>query len=307
MSEAGITASEVTRAFGSTQVLRCASLSVAPGEITALVGPNGSGKTTLMLTLATLLRPDSGSVRIAGHDIVTATRSARSALGWMPDTLGVWSGLSVRETLGATCALYGITGSAVPTRVAELLAEVGLETLADQRSHTLSRGQKQRLSLARSIAHRPSVLLLDEPASGLDPEARLAQRASLARLAGEGTAILITSHVLDELEHLASSVVFLRDGTTVTDGIKPVWSEQAVWRIRSVDPALLTKSLGDLGIASTLHTGLTGDAQLVELPHEMAAQALLSDLVSRGVPVVEYGPATGSLERAFTRVTGGQA
>lgn len=307
MSEAGITASEVTRAFGSTQVLRCASLSVAPGEITALVGPNGSGKTTLMLTLATLLRPDSGSVRIAGHDIVTATRSARSALGWMPDTLGVWSGLSVRETLEATCALYGITGSAVPTRVAELLAEVGLETLADQRSHTLSRGQKQRLSLARSIAHRPSVLLLDEPASGLDPEARLAQRASLARLAGEGTAILITSHVLDELEHLASSVVFLRDGTTVADGIKPVSSEQAVWRIRSVDPALLTKSLGDLGIASTLHTGLTGDAQLVELPHEMAAQALLSDLVSRGVPVVEYGPATGSLERAFTRVTGGQA
>lgn len=307
MSEAGIAASGVTRAFGSTQVLKGASLSVAPGEITALVGPNGSGKTTLMLTLATLLRPDSGAVRIAGHDTVTATRSARTALGWMPDTLGVWSGLTVRETLSATCALYGISGSSSTVRVAELLAEVDLEALADQRSHTLSRGQKQRLSLARSIAHRPSVLLLDEPASGLDPEARLAQRTSLARLASEGTAILITSHVLDELEHLASSVVFLRDGTTIADGIDQVASEQAVWRIRAIDPARLAGALAELGIPSATHAGLTGEAQLVELANETAVVALLSGLVSRGVPVVEYAPATGSLERAFTRVTGGHA
>ncbi|MFC6235653.1 ATP-binding cassette domain-containing protein, partial [Leucobacter soli] len=155
--EAAIEAVGLSRSFAGVPAVRDANLRVAPGEITALVGPNGSGKTTLMLMLATLLRPDSGAVRIGGHDAVTDARAARAALGWMPDTLGAWPTLTVRETILAVCGMYGLSGAAAAARTGEMLALAGLEALADQRSNTLSRGQKQRLSLARALVHGPRV------------------------------------------------------------------------------------------------------------------------------------------------------
>ncbi|MBK0422517.1 ABC transporter ATP-binding protein [Leucobacter sp. CSA2] len=296
---AAIEARNVARSFGTKAVVIDASLSVAPGSITALVGPNGSGKTTLMLMLATLLRPDSGEIRIAGHDPLRATAAARAQLGWMPDTLGSWGTLTVRETLFAVCRMYGLTADTANTRTQELLAIADLGQLAGQRTNTLSRGQKQRLSLARAYAHQPSVLLLDEPASGLDPEARLAQRASLSRLAERGVAVLVTSHVLDELEQLATDVVLMRDGRTVSAELAAQAAETTRWRVRATDPEALLAALASAGVAAERRGGISGDHVVVLVAGEAGAASLLRNLITTGIDVIEYAPLSGTLERAF--------
>lgn len=303
-TEYAIEVSGVSRAFGKVQAVRDASLSVPPGGVTALIGPNGSGKTTLMLMLATLLQPDSGSIRIGGHDALGDTRLARATLGWMPDALGVWETLTVREALQAVAAMYGLRGPAATSRVTTLLAATGLDRLASQRTQVLSRGQKQRLSLARALVHEPQVLLLDEPASGLDPEARVAQRQALAELAASGVAILITSHVLDELEQLATEVVFLRDGTTESpQAVSAALRPATAWRIRGIDPERLGIALTALGVSGTTTVGLGGErSTVVEVVDEAAAADLLARLAAVGAQVIEFGPAAGRLEQAFVRL-----
>ncbi len=303
-----ISAQHLSRSFGSTTIVHDATFSVAPGEITALVGPNGSGKTTLMLMLATLLKPDAGSAHIGGFDTVTDTLRARTCLGWMPDALGSWPQLTVHETLMAVCAMYGLTGAVAQQRTSRLLAHAGLEALAGQRTNTLSRGQKQRLSLARAIAHQPSVLLLDEPASGLDPDARATQRRMLTALAAEGVAILVTSHVLDELDELATSVVFLRDGRTeAAEAVQAALHRGSNWRIRSLDQAALESALDTAGVAWSRQQVLGGSAHLVTAESDAAAAALLASIVRAGVQVVEFGPASSTLEQAFSRLSGSTA
>ncbi|GAA1785399.1 ABC transporter ATP-binding protein [Leucobacter iarius] len=302
--EPAIEAVGLSRSFGEIPVVHNATLSVAPGEITALVGPNGSGKTTLMLMLATLLRPDRGTVRIAGRDAIEDPLAARTALGWMPDALGVWPTLTVRETLLAVCGMYGLRGAPAAGRTDELLAQTELVELAGQRSNTLSRGQKQRLSLARALVHRPRVLLLDEPASGLDPEARLTQRRMLTELAAEGVAILVTSHVLDELDEISTGVVFLRKGlTTAPEAVDAALQRGSRWRVRSLDERALETELARLGIPATSRASLSGTVHLIDAADEKAATAALSALVSAGVPVVEFAPASSTLEQAFVRLS----
>lgn len=305
--EAAIEATGLSRSFSGTPVVRDASLSVHPGEITALIGPNGCGKTTVMLMLSTLLAPDSGTVTIAGHDVAADATAARAALGWMPDTLGSWPTLTVRESLITVCGMYGIRGAAAATRTDELLELADLTGLAAARTNTLSRGQKQRLSLARALAHSPRVLLLDEPAAGLDPQARISQRTILKQLAQEGIAILITSHVLDELDELATGVVFLRDGRTERqETVDAALQEGSLWRIRALDPAHLEAALGSLGVTAAAEQSLKGPVCTVELPSEEAAAELLGSLVSAGVRVIDFSPASGALEQAFVQLASGR-
>ncbi|TAL44764.1 MAG: ABC transporter ATP-binding protein, partial [Salinibacterium sp.] len=208
-SSLGISVSGVSRSFGPIKAVSDASLEAAPGSVTALIGPNGSGKTTLMLMLASLLRPDSGTIRINGHDPLVDTAQVRSALGWMPDVLGSWATLSVRATLELTGMLYRMNRQDARLRAQELITLVDLGELALSPTRVLSRGQKQRLSLARALVHNPDVLILDEPASGLDPAARVDLRVLIRRLADEGKTILISSHVLAELDEMADAAVYL--------------------------------------------------------------------------------------------------
>lgn len=302
----GIAATGLSRAFGERTVVQDAHVTVAAGTITALVGPNGSGKTTLMLMLATLLCPDAGSIHIAGHDALEDTSAARASLGWMPDALGAWNALTVHETLTATAKLYGLSDAA--KRTEDLLTTTGLAPLAGARTHTLSRGQKQRLSLARALVHSPSVLLLDEPASGLDPDARREQREMLLHLAAEGAAILVTSHVLDELEHLVNDVIFLKDGRT--SGGAPTAEDalgSGVWRIRSLAPELLETTLTAWGYAWTRHSSVAGTYSIVELADEAQATALLQALVAAGAPIAEFTPATGVIAQGFARLQSSSA
>ena len=187
----GITVEGVARSFGEVHAVRHATFEVAPGHVAGLIGPNGAGKTTLLLMLATLLVPDAGSIRIAGYDPVTEPHQVRRRMGWMPDTLGSWPSLTVRAALTTSARMYGMADDAASVRAADLIALVDLDPLADQPTRVLSRGQKQRLSLARALVHDPDVLLLDEPASGLDPAARTSLRELVRRLAADGKTVLV--------------------------------------------------------------------------------------------------------------------
>ncbi|RUQ87800.1 ABC transporter ATP-binding protein [Labedella gwakjiensis] len=270
-----------------------------PGRVTALIGPNGAGKTTLLLMLATLLAPDAGTISVAGHDPVRSPADVRRAIGWMPDVLGSWNTLSVRRALETTARLYGMSTRRAADRARELIGLVSLETLAETPTRALSRGQKQRLSLARALVHDPAVLLLDEPASGLDPAARVALRELVRGLARDGRTVLVSSHVLSELEELADDAVYVEAGATVSaERLARAATAARPWRIRALDRALLSNALNEFGIDPTT-TSVIGDAVLVPLSSDEDAASLLSDLVRRDVRITTFAPAVGDFERTF--------
>lgn len=308
MAAPGIVARGIRRSFGNVHAVRDVSLEAREGAVTGLVGPNGSGKTTLLLMLASLLAPDAGEVRIAGVDPVADPAAARALLGWMPDSLGAWASLSARETIVTTGRLYDLDRRVAEDRAAQLLTEVGLADLADAPARVLSRGQKQRLGLARALVHDPRVLLLDEPASGLDPQARIDLRRLLRRLAADGRTILISSHILAELEEVVDDAVFLVQGATVSsERVAEAATRTRTWRIRladrdatasvlpvaqalGVDPALVPVDRRDILI------GFASDAD---------AAAGLAALIGAGLPVAEFSAATGLLEHTFLDLEGG--
>jgi len=308
MTTAGIVADGVRRSFGDVHAVRDVTLEARAGAVTGLVGPNGSGKTTLLLMLSSLLAPDAGSIRIGGVDPVADPAAARAMLGWMPDALGAWSSLTARETIAVTGRLYGLDRERSAQRAAELLGTVGLADLADQPARVLSRGQKQRLGLARALVHDPGVLLLDEPASGLDPQARIDLRVLLRRLAAEGRTILISSHILSELEEVVDDAVFLVAGATVSsERIAAAATRQRTWRVRLADR---DATAAVLPIAQTL--GL--DAALIPVDRRDVLLAFASDataaaglqaLVGAGLPVAEFSAAQGLLEHTFLDLEGG--
>jgi ABC-type multidrug transport system ATPase subunit len=296
----GISAIGLARSFGPVRAVRDVTFEARAGEITALIGPNGSGKTTLLLMLATLLAPERGEIRIAGHDPATDPRAVRRVVGWMPDVLGSWAPLSVRTTLELTGRLYGIPKLAAARRAAELIELVDLAPLADRPTRVLSRGQKQRLSLARALVHEPEVLLLDEPASGLDPSARVALRKLLRDLADGGHTILVSSHVLAELEEMADAAVYLDEGATVSaDRVAAARAAGREWRIRSLEPEALRSALG------TTVVRWDGADAIVALSDDPAAVKLLARLITDGVPVLLFAPSVGDLEQTFLGLSAG--
>ncbi len=309
MTDAGIVARGVRRSFGNVHAVRNVTLDAREGAVTGLVGPNGSGKTTLLLMLASLLAPDAGELRIGGVDPVADPAAARALLGWMPDALGAWGSLTARETLVTTGRLYDLDRDESAAGAARLLAEVGLDDLADAPARVLSRGQKQRLGLARALVHNPRVLLLDEPASGLDPQARLELRTLLRRLAAEGRTILISSHILSELEEVVDDAVFLLQGETVgADRVAAAAGRQRTWRIRIADldaRAAVVPVATALGLDAAL-VPIDRRDLLVAFESDGAAAAGLAALVGAGVQVAEFSAATGLLEHTFLDLEGGQ-
>lgn len=299
----GITATGVTRRFRSVQALQGVDLMAPPGAITALVGPNGSGKTTLMLVLASLLRPDAGSVRIAGVDPSQDPSTVRRHTGWMPDTLGVWDALTAREILEMMGRFYGLDRDIVRSRAGQLLEWQELSTLADEPARVLSRGQQQRLSLARAVIHEPQVLLLDEPASGLDPGSRLRLRDDLRQMAAAGKTILVSSHVLSELDEMADLAVFMQDGRTVR--VEDLGGDGAAggrYLITALDVRALLRVLERYSVAYRQQPGRRQDSVSVEVNSADEAADLLSTLVREGVSVVAFTPEASRLETAYSEL-----
>jgi ABC-2 type transport system ATP-binding protein len=297
----GVVVHDVWRSFGAVPALAGVTLTAPYGQVTALVGPNGAGKTTLLLILASLLRPDRGTVSVAGSDPAVDAGGVRAQMGWMPDAFGVYDQLTVREYLDFFGAAYRLDRAATRTRATELLTLVHLSEYADRPVHVLSRGQKQRLALARALIHRPKVLLLDEPASGLDPRSRIELRDILRGLAADGAAILVSSHILTELEEIADRVVLVAGGRTVGEHTMSELHEQARsgYRIRATDQHALRLALTARGVNSTV------DGVVEELPamSEVEAADLLTGLVGDGVRVVSFEPVGSSLESVYLSMT----
>jgi ABC-2 type transport system ATP-binding protein len=299
----GVVASGVRRAFGPVEAVRGIDLTARPGEVTALVGPNGAGKTTLLLVLATLLVPDAGQVTVAGHDPVREPDAVRARMGWAPDVFGLYDNLTGREYLELFGEAYRLGRSRAATRAGELLELARLQEHADRPVHTLSRGQKQRLGLVRALVHEPEVLLLDEPASGLDPRSRVELRELLRALARAGTAVLVSSHLLGDLEELADRVVFVDRGATVGEHALdqlPAGHALRPWRVRALDTPALVAALERNAYDFDDPTPAGVD---VRLASDEAAAALLAGLVRDGVPVVSFQPLGGALEAAYLSLT----
>ena len=301
LSQQGVVVTDVWRPFGSVPALSGMSLTAPYGQVTALVGPNGAGKTTLLLILASLLRPDRGQALVAGSDPTTDAVGVRGQMGWMPDAFGVYDQLTVAEYLDFFGAAYRLKRADVRTRAAQLLDLVHLSEYASRPVHVLSRGQKQRLALTRALIHRPRVLLLDEPASGLDPRSRVELRDILRGLAAEGAAVLVSSHILTELEEIADRVILVAGGRTVGEHTMTELAAQArtAYRIRATDRDALASALEARGIASSTVGGS------VELPAMAEAEAadLLAALVAGGLRVVAFEPQGSNLESMYLAMT----
>lgn len=296
---AGITCAGVRRTFGDVVAIEEIDLVAASGQVTALVGPNGAGKTTLLLILATLLKPDRGEIRVAGNDPVAEPAKVRAQLGWMPDSFGLYETLTARELLEFAAAAYRIPRAHARARAVELLQLAHLAEFADRPVHVLSRGQKQRLGLARALIHDPEVLLLDEPAAGLDPRSRIELRALLRALAAQGRTLLVSSHVLSELEEIADCVVLVDRGRTVAVDSIAALSGSRPWRLRALDRTALVTALQKLGREPRV-----GDAGVeVLLTGDEDAADLVAALIGEGVRLAACAPASSALETAYLAMT----
>ncbi|BDD84312.1 hypothetical protein TPB0596_40750 [Tsukamurella pulmonis] len=264
----------LTRTFSQHVAVADASLTLAPGRITGLVGPNGAGKTTLLLMLAGLLRPSGGSIELDGAPI--APEDLRGRIGWMPDVFGTWDSLTPTEILTTFAKLYGVPSGEAHARAKDLLARVHLTEFADRPAQVLSRGQKQRLGFARAMVHHPPILLLDEPASGMDPRSRFELRDSLRALADSGVAVLVSSHILSELGEMVDDVVLMARGRTEP----PPESTTTRWRIRLI---------GEPPSGGTY----------LEFSSEDDAAAHLAQRIADGDRVVEFARATNALEDSY--------
>ena len=292
----GIEAIGLKRSFGTVRAVDGITFTAPAGAVTALIGPNGSGKTTLLLLLAGLLLPDAGRANVAGFDLAEHGLQARSVVGWMPDAFGTWDALTCSEILATFAHAYGISRAETPARVTSLLSRVHLAEFTDSPARVLSRGQKQRLGLARALIHDPQVLLLDEPASGLDPRSRIELRELLRELAAEGKTVLVSSHVLSELEEVYDHAVFLSGGRSIDAAATSSETIRRGWRLDALDPVALRTFLDQIGIP---WAGQPNGEVVVQLTGYDSAHELIRAAIAAEVSLHTVAPMAGTLEEAY--------
>ena len=216
----------LTKKYGDMYAIRDIDLNLEEGDLFGFIGPNGAGKTTTMRIIATLLNPTSGEAYVCGNSIYTKPKEIRRLVGYMPDFFGVYDDMKVIEYLEFFAAAYRIKGEARRKRCNEMLEIVDLDFKRDAYANTLSRGQTQRLGLARVLLHDPQVLLLDEPLSGLDPRARIEMRELLRRLGKTGKTIIVSSHILPELADVCNKIGIIDRGVmTVNSAVNDIMRE----------------------------------------------------------------------------------
>ena len=215
---APIAVERLSRHFGSLKAVDSIDLTVNAGEIFGFLGPNGAGKSTVVRMLTTLLRPTSGSARVAGFDVVKQADSVRRNIGVALQDAAIDPLMTGSELLVLQAVLYGIAKSKIRARADELLERVGLTAAAERRVGTYSGGMRRRLDLALSLIHQPTVLFLDEPTSGLDPMSRIALWEEVRRLNDEGTTVMLTTQYLEEADQLADRIAIINEGKIVREG-----------------------------------------------------------------------------------------
>lgn len=233
-----IKVSQLTKKYDEMYAIRDIDLELGQGDLFGFIGPNGAGKTTTMRIIATLLTPTYGEAYVCGYSIYTHPKEIRRMVGYMPDFFGVYDDMTVIEYLEFFAAAYRIAPHARRKRCDEMLEVVDLDFKRDAYANTLSRGQTQRLGLARVLLHDPSVLLLDEPLSGLDPRARIEMRALMRRLGGMGKTIIVSSHILPELADVCNKVGIIDSGVLIAnDDVESIIRKVSPHIVLLVEPA----------------------------------------------------------------------
>jgi ABC-2 type transport system ATP-binding protein len=300
----------LVKRYPGTLAVGGVDLEIPQGEIFGLVGPNGAGKTTMLRMLATLLMPTSGDALIGGESVTRNPQAVRRVIGYMPDSFGVYDDMKVWEYLDFFGRCYGLGPARRKRMIGDLLELVDLGAKREAYVSSLSRGMQQRLCLAHALVHDPMVLLLDEPASGLDPRARVELRELLRELRVLGKTILISSHILPELEELCTSVAIVDRGRVLAAG-----TISDIGRKLRVGEVLRVRVLGDEAAVEVARAWFEQqpdvasagmDAGLIEIGFrgdEAAAAQLLARAIRADVEVASYSPAATDLQELFLQVT----
>ena len=300
---------ELTRVYGRFTALNRLSIQIGDGELHGFVGPNGAGKSTNMRILATLLPPTSGTAVMDGVDVRKAPRRMRELIGNMPDFFGVYDRLKTWEYLDFYARCYGFPYQERMRMIDQLLELVRLSDKRDSYVDVLSRGMKQRLCLAHALIHDPRLLILDEPASGMDPRARAEMKDILRSLKDMGKTVLISSHILPELSEMCDSLTIIDHGNLVFSGTVDALSRKMNGSA-PLDIRLLRDQVDAAATILKEFPGVTGielaDAQLLRVAFdgdEQAAAQLLKKLLLGDIAVADFHRAQMNLEKVFMEVT----
>lgn len=288
--------------YPGVRALDGVSFTLPAGSIAALVGPNGAGKSTLMRCIAGLETPLSGRVRLGQVEVQAEVRRSHRLIGFLSDFFGLYDDLTMERCLLHRAGAMGIAGAERPGRVAEVSARCGIADLMQRRAGELSRGQRQRLAIAQALVHGPQVLLLDEPASGLDPSARAALSRLLRRLRGEGLTMIVSSHILSELEDYSTHMLALDRGKVLTHRAMEPAAGAAERVAVTLRLAEADERLEGLLEAAEGVTGLdprAREARFSMAGDEAARAALLAHLVGQGLKVSAFQVEAETMERAY--------
>lgn len=308
MNPSIIEVSDLTFDYPGFRALDRVSLSIAPGTVTALVGPNGAGKTTLLRCIASLETPLSGTVRVAGLDVYESPREVHRLMGYLSDNFGLYSDLTVAQGLEYAARSQGLADAAVAGAVQTTAHRLGLSDKLQNLAGALSRGQRQRLAIGQAIIHAPQVLLLDEPASGLDPEARSSLAHVFRALQAQGMSLLVSSHILAELNEYSTHMLALSNGRVLEHrALSPVTPAggndvlERMLRLEFVEPAesiapwlrqQANVRLGRVG-GHGLEIGFSGSAS--------AQAALVGACVAAGHQLTTIAPITENLQQSYLK------
>ncbi|GAC1563246.1 MAG: ABC transporter ATP-binding protein [Herpetosiphon sp.] len=320
-----VEATALVKRFGPQVALDGLDLAIPQGSIYGFIGPNGAGKTTTMRIIVGLLGPTSGTISVVGRDVVREPAAVRKLVGWMPDTFGVYDNIKSWEYLDFFAASYDVPRKRRRRLIEELLDLVDLRNQRDEYVMALSRGMKQRLSLARTLVHDPQLLVLDEPASGMDPRGRLELRALLKELSVMGKTIIISSHILHELADMCTDVgivdrgrlVIGGDVTAVLHGLHPhrtllirvlERASAALALLPDLPGVAALRRQSDASIAATAPTFPADDQPATLLVDytgdDRGLTVLFKALAAAGIPVVHFAEQTDNLEQLFMQLTG---
>lgn len=299
----------LSRWFPGVQAVRDVSFTVAKGQVVGFVGANGAGKTTTMRIIATLDHPSSGDALVCGYNVLTHPAEVRQRIGWMPDHYGTYNHMTVLEYLDFFGRALGYAGTERLDRVAEVMEFTDLTRLSDRLIDSLSKGMGQRLCLGRALLHDPEVLILDEPAAGLDPKARIELKHLIRVLAGDGKTVLISSHILSELGEMCDSLLFINQGSIIHHG-----SAESLRRGKhgaSLVEVRLTEGAERLAEWAALSPQVTyreatkqGGRIEIDSSDDEVVATVLRRMVQDGLSVTDFHLQERKLEDAFIEILG---
>jgi len=289
--------------YPTKRALDGVSLTIESGTITALVGPNGAGKTTLMRCLAALEMPYSGQVLIDGLDTREEPRKIHENLSFLPDFFGLYDSLSVRRCLAFAARAHGLTGKAVDLAVDKAAERVGLTERMKQKAAELSRGLRQRLAIGQAIVHEPKVVMLDEPASGLDPDARRSLSALFLELKASGLTLIVSSHILSELEDYSGSMIIIQNGKMVGGQAVALTENRISYLVELASPAAGFDAFL-LGLPGVSRSESAGPVSQIWLDAPDRRADIVRAIVQAGYPLSGFAETRRTLEQTYLEETG---